>query len=141
MESKKRPKQHGEKSKGLFLFCARFVPKYPAGDDGGRYVIVVIRGQVLDVDGRLSRGGDIDFDCTFGSGFAVTDRAVDGAVVGTGQRATLGRMSIASEWWGCRRHGGWWRDIVVMLDRSGVVVDDLLNGGDLLAVGKSLEKS
>ena len=95
----------------------------------------------MDGVGRLGRGGDIDFDCTFGSGFAVTDRAVDGAVVGAGQRAALGRLSVASKWRGCRRHGGWWRDIVAMLDWGGVVVDDLFNGGDLLAVGKPLEKS
>lgn len=49
----------------------------------------------------LGRGGDADFDCAFGSGFAVADGAVDGAVVGAGQGAALGGLSVAGE----RRRG------------------------------------
>ena len=84
--------------------------------------------------------GHVDFHSTFGSGFPVTDGAVDGAVVRTGQRAALGRLGVASErWWG-RCYRSWRRDVVMMLDRGRVVVDDLLDSGDLLAVGKSLEE-
>lgn len=41
-------------------------------------------GEVLGGSGALGRCGHVDFDCSFGSGFAVTDGAVDGAVVGAG---------------------------------------------------------
>lgn len=125
---------------GTFLLCARFVPKFLGGGEDVRYVRV-FRGAVLGAGVGLSRRGHVDFDCTFGSGFAVPDGAIDGAVVGAWERAALGRVSVASKWWGCRRHGRRWRDTVVVLDRGGVVVDDLFNGGDLLAVRKSLEQS